>query len=80
MPEDAKTDDVEKFLSEEKSLESRKQALIDDLLRRREEAIKAFDEKLEKLGYRGNSAKSKRSHHKKAAGADPAKPASKPKS
>lgn len=51
MPEDSRTDDVEKFLSEQKSLEDRKQALIADLLKRREATIKAFDEKLAKLGY-----------------------------
>jgi hypothetical protein len=71
MPEEGKTDDIEKFLSEQKSMEGRKQALIDDLLRQREAAMKAFDEKLEKLGYRANSGKGKRSHHSKAgAGAE----------
>jgi hypothetical protein len=33
---------VEKFLSEQKTLESRKQALIDDLLQQREAAIRRF--------------------------------------
>ena len=50
MPEESRTDGVEKFLTEQKSMEDRKQALIDDLLDQREAAIKAFDEKLEKLG------------------------------
>jgi hypothetical protein len=60
-------DDVEKFLNEQKSMEDRKQALIDDLLKQREAAIAAFDEKLEKLGYQANSSgKSKKSHHKQA--------------
>ena len=67
MPEEKQTDDVEKVLSDLKSVEERKQAVIDDLLRQREAAIKVFDEKLAKLGYRANSAKSKRSHHKKLA-------------
>ena len=38
MPEDKRSDDVEKFLSEQKAFEDRKQALIDDLLRQRAEA------------------------------------------
>jgi hypothetical protein len=50
MPENSRTDDVEKFLSEQKSMEDRKQALIGDLLRQKDVAIKAFDEKLAKLG------------------------------
>ena len=82
MPEEKKADDVEKLLSEEKSLEDRKQALIDELLKQREAALAAFDEKLGKLGYHGNSGKSKRSHHKRSAPpatADAAKPIAKPK-
>ena len=39
----------------------------DDLLKQREAAIAAFDEKLEKLGYRANSVKAKEANHKKAA-------------
>lgn len=73
MPEEKQTDDVEKVLSDLKSVEERKQAVIDDLLRQREAAIKVFDEKLAKLGYHANSGKSKRSHHKKAAPSAPAK-------
>ena len=65
MPEESRSDAVEKFLTEQKSMEDRKQALIDDLLKQREAAIKAFDERLEKLGYRANSGKGRRSHHKK---------------
>ena len=57
------SDDVEKVLSDLKSIEDRKQALIDDLLRQKADAVKAFDEKLEKLGYDGAHG-SKRSHHK----------------
>jgi hypothetical protein len=64
MPEPTRTDDVEKFLNEQKTLEERKQALIDDLLRQRTDAIKAFDEKLARLGYNAAAAKRKRSHHK----------------
>jgi hypothetical protein len=66
MPEDSRTDDVEKFLTEQKSMEDRKQALIADLLKQREAAIAAFDGKLAKLGYQGNSGKPRRSHHKTA--------------
>jgi hypothetical protein len=86
MPDDKRTDDVEKILHDEKSLEDRKQAVIADLLKQREAAIAAFDEKLEKLGYRANSGKPKRSHHRKEKGgtasapaAAPAKAAEKPK-
>jgi hypothetical protein len=84
MPEESRSDAVEKFLTEQKSMDERKQALIDDLLKQREAAIKAFDERLERLGYRANSGKGRRSHHRKAAPAAPAaeaaaKPAAKPK-
>jgi hypothetical protein len=84
MPEESRSDAVEKFLTEQKSMEERKQALIDDVLKQREAAIKAFDEKLEKLGYRANSGKGRRSHHRKGAPASAAvevgaKPAGKPK-
>jgi len=82
MAEEKKTDDVEKLLAEEKSLEERKRAAIDDLLKQREAAITAFDEKLAKLGYHANSGKGKRSHHRKAAGSaseTTPKSASKPK-
>jgi hypothetical protein len=50
MPEDSKNDTVEKLLSVEKSLDDRRQALIAGLLREKDAAIKALDEKLEKLG------------------------------
>lgn len=66
MPEEKKGEDVEKLLAEEKSLQERKQAAIDDLLKQREAAIASFDEKLAKLGYHANSGKRGRSHHKKA--------------
>lgn len=49
MSEGKRTDDVEKLLSEQKVLEDRKQTLIDDLLKQREPAIAAFDERLAKL-------------------------------
>jgi hypothetical protein len=55
--------EVDKFLSEEQQLESRQQELIKDLLRQKEAAIKAFDEKLARLGHQDGSAP-KRSHHK----------------
>lgn len=67
MPEEKATDAVEKFLLEQKAIEDRKQALIDDLLRQRAEAIKAFDEKLAKLGHNSSAVKHKRSHHKPSA-------------
>ena len=79
MPEEKKVvDDVEKLLAEEKAFEARKQTLIDDLLKQREAAIAAFDEKLAQLGYHANSGKGRRSHHKKAAQAA-ADAAAKPK-
>jgi hypothetical protein len=69
MPEEKRVDDVEKLLSdekslgdrkqtpvsEEKSLVDRKQILIDDLLKQRDAANAAFDEKLAKLGYHANT-------------------------
>lgn len=56
-------DDVEKFLAEQKAVETHRQELIKDLLRQKEASIKDFDEKLAKLGYHGNKG-SKRSHHR----------------
>jgi len=67
MPEDKSADAVEKFLQEQKAVEDRKQALIDDLLRQRAEAIKAFDDKLALLGHNSSAAKRRRSHHKASA-------------
>ena len=77
MTEGSLTDDVEKLLNEQKSLEDRRQALIADLLKEKEAAIKAFDEKLARLGYQANSGKPRRSHHKKTA--SPAESQEKPK-
>jgi hemerythrin len=75
MPEESRTDDVEKLLAEEQAVEDRKKALISALLKQREAAIKDFDEKLAKLGYQPDN-KHKRNHHKKTAAAPvpPAKP------
>jgi hypothetical protein len=56
-------DDVDKFLTEQKTLETHRQELIKELLHQKEAAIKAFDEKLAKLGYDG-ARSSKRSHHR----------------
>jgi hypothetical protein len=67
MPDDP----VDKFLAEQKTLEAQRHELIKEVLRQEEAAIKAFDEKLEKLGYNGEHAK--RSHHPKHA--DDKKPA-----
>ena len=79
MPDESRSADVEKLLADEKAVEDRKQALIADLLKQKEAAIRDFDEKLAKLGYQGNSSGSKRrSHHKKgAAAAETAKPKAK---
>jgi hypothetical protein len=82
MPDEKLSDDVEKFLSDLKSIEARKQGIIDGLLRQREAAIKAFDEKLAKLGWHGpdSSGKKKKSHHKEPAQSSAGAPAqSKPK-
>jgi hypothetical protein len=59
MPDDP----VDKFLAEQKTLEAHRHELIKEVLRQKEAAIKAFDDKLAKLGYDGDHA-SKRSHHK----------------
>mgnify|MGYP001548011823 FL=1 len=55
MPDDTRTDTVEKLLAEEKAFEDRKQALIADLLKQRDAAMKEFDDKLAKLGYQCNT-------------------------
>jgi hypothetical protein len=59
-------DQVDKFLAEQKTLESHRHELIKEVLRQKDAAIKAFDEKLAKLGYDGEHD-AKRSHHKDAA-------------
>jgi hypothetical protein len=56
-------DPVDKFLNEEKAREAQRHDLIKEVLRQKEAAIKAFDDKLEKLGYDPEHAK--RSHHTK---------------
>jgi hypothetical protein len=66
-PGGAMPDDVEKFLNDAQQLDSRRQELIKDLLRQKEASIKAFDEKLARLGYPDGAGK--RSHHKRAADA-----------
>jgi hypothetical protein len=67
MAEEKPTDDVEKVLSDLKTIEDRKQALIADLLRQKADAVKAFDDRLAKLGYqeKDGAGKPKKSHHKK---------------
>jgi hypothetical protein len=57
-------DDVEKFLSEEKAVEGKRQELIKELLRQKEAAIKAFDDKLARLGHHEGARQTKRNHHK----------------
>ena len=72
MPDEGrKQDEVEKILSDENSLVDRKKALIDGMLKEREAAIRSFDEKLARLGYRANCAKPKPRHHKKPAPPSP---------
>jgi hypothetical protein len=66
-------DDVEKFLSDKQQLESRRQELIKEVLRQKEAAIKAFDEKLARLGH-GEDHAPRRSHHKRGAETKPAEP------
>jgi len=56
-------DPVDKFLSEQKTLDAQRHELIKEVLRQKEAAIKTFDDKLEKLGY--DEEHSKRSHHPK---------------
>ena len=71
MADETRPDDIEKFLADQRSFDDRKKSLIEDLLRQRADAIKAFDEKLAKLGYRGDGAgKARKSHHKPVAPAD----------
>jgi hypothetical protein len=79
MPEEKPTDDVEKFLQDQRSFEDRKQSLIDDLLRQRAEAMKAFDDKLAKLGHSAQTGRHKKSHHKAPAPDAPASPKGKTK-
>ena len=79
MPEEPRSDAIEKFLLEQKAVEDRKQALIEDLLRQRAKAIKAFDEKLAKLGHKSPAGKHNKSHHKAPAPDAAATPKSKPK-
>lgn len=62
-------DPVDKFLTDQKALEAQRHELIKETLRQKEAAIKAFDDKLARLGYNGEHAK--RSHHPKH---DDAKP------
>jgi hypothetical protein len=62
-PAESAEDDVEKFLNEQKAIESKRHDLIKEVLRQKEAAIKVFDDKLEKLGYDGEHTK--RSHHTK---------------
>ena len=58
-------DPVDKFLSEQKAVEDKRQELIKDLLRQKDAAIKTFDDKLAKLGFEPDAAPKHRSHHPK---------------
>jgi hypothetical protein len=70
MPDESRGGDVDKILADEKALQDRKQALVAELLKQKEAAIKEFDDKLAKLGYEANSSgKQRRSHHRKQASA-----------
>lgn len=60
-------EDVEKFLAEQKAFEERRQALIAELLKRRERQNREIDEELARLGYRQDAPKPPRSHQKKTA-------------
>ena len=82
MPEEKPSDAVEKFLADRKAFEDRKQALIDDLLRQKAEAVKAFDDKLAKLGYQAKdgAGKPRKSHHKQPSAAPSASVPAKAKS
>lgn len=66
----APDNDVGKPLAKANAVEERKQALIADLLKQRDAAIKGFDDKVAKLGWQssGNAGKGKRGQHGKAAG------------
>lgn len=79
MPDEKSADAVEKLLQEQKAVEDRKQALIEDLLRQRAEALKAFDEKLAKLGHKSRDGKPKRSHHRQSEPEAATSPKAKPK-
>jgi hypothetical protein len=57
------TDPVDKFLAEEKTREAQRHELIKEGLRQKEAAIKAYDDKLAKLGY--DPEHPKRSHYAK---------------
>jgi hypothetical protein len=61
-------DKVEQLIAEQQAIETRRQELIEEILRQKEAAIKDFDEKLALLRQGQNSAP-KRSHRpKKSAG------------
>lgn len=47
------TDIIDEVLRLTEELEQKKQSAIEEILRQRAEAVKEFDEKLAKLGYRG---------------------------
>lgn len=71
MPDERPTDKIDKLLLDEKAIEERRRALIAELLKQKEAAIKEFDDKLAKLGYRAvRPAASRRSHHRKPPSAD----------
>lgn len=65
-------DDVEKFLSEQRAMEEKRKALVDQLLKDREAAIKEFNDKLAKIGYTEDGSAARRSHKAKRPAVKPA--------
>ena len=65
MPGGDTSNPVDKFLTDQKALETKRQELIKELLAQKEAAIKEFDDKLAKLGHHDGAHR--RSHHRKAA-------------
>lgn len=58
-------DDVEKFLSEQRAIEEKRKALIEDLLKKKDAAIREFDDQLARLGHSPDGSTPRRSHKAK---------------
>jgi hypothetical protein len=63
MPEEKNA--IDQYLAEVIVLENRRQGLIRDLIKQREEAIRVFDAELAKLGHTPETPR--RNHHRKTA-------------
>jgi hypothetical protein len=50
MPDDSRTDNIEKLLPDEKAIEERRPTLLADQLKQKEAAVKEFDDRLPKVG------------------------------